>query len=167
MGIRVGLDFGAGTQSARHLIEDCGFLYIPLDTKRWVFSARLGEWVENVVLDLSKGTGEPEDMWQRIRAAVLQQWGLALGAQLVTIEMLRMSPLCRNFSNADASNRDNCKGCGYSTGLQGPQGQREASFVGRKQCIWETSKAGRCISAVRLGCGLNRSTKNPAFCVLA
>ena len=111
MGIRVGLDFGAGTQSARQLIEECGFLYIPLDIKRWVFSARLGEWVENVVLDLSKGTGEPEDMWLRVREAVAQQWNLALGAQLVTIGMLWMSPLCRTFSNADASNR--LKGWGY------------------------------------------------------
>ena len=41
--------------------------------------------MENVVLDLSRGSGEPDDMWQRIRTAVLQQWGLALGAQLVTI----------------------------------------------------------------------------------
>jgi hypothetical protein len=111
VGIRVGLDFGAGTQSARQLIEECGFLYIPLDIKRWVFSARLGEWVENVVLDLSKGTGEPEDMWLRVREAVAQQWNLALGAQLVTIGMLWMSPLCRTFSNADASNR--LKGWGY------------------------------------------------------
>ena len=60
----MGLDFGAGTQSARQLVGDCGFLHIPLDIKRWVFSARLGEWVENVVLDLSKGTGESEDMWR-------------------------------------------------------------------------------------------------------
>jgi hypothetical protein len=111
VGLRVGLDFGAGTQSARPLVEQCGFLYIPIDIKRWVYSARLGEWVENVVLDLSEGTGEPEDMWSRIRQAVLEQWNLALGAQLVTVGMIWMSPLCRTFSNADASNR--LKGWGY------------------------------------------------------
>ena len=70
VGLRVGLDFGAGTQSARSLVEQCGFLYIPIDIKRWLYSAHLGGWVENVVLDLSKGTGEPEDMWSRIRQAV-------------------------------------------------------------------------------------------------
>ena len=67
VGLRVGLDFGAGTQSARLLVERCGFLYIPIDVKRWVYSARLGVWVDNVVLDLSKGTGELIDMWDRIR----------------------------------------------------------------------------------------------------
>jgi hypothetical protein len=97
VGLRVGLDFGAGTQSARPLVEQCGFLYIPIDIKRWVYSARLGGWVENVVLDLSKGTGESEDMWSRIRQAVLEQWGIALGAQLVTVGMIWMSPLCRTF----------------------------------------------------------------------
>ena len=60
--MRVGLDFGAGTQSARPLMEQCEFLYMPIDIKRWMYLAHLGEWMENVVLDLSKGTGEPEDM---------------------------------------------------------------------------------------------------------
>ena len=40
-----------------------------------------------------------------------QQWNLALGAQLVTIGMLWMSPLCRAFPNADASNRLKGWGC--------------------------------------------------------
>jgi hypothetical protein len=95
-----------------------------------------GEWVENVVLDLSKGSGEPEDMWQWIRTAVLQQWNLALGAQLVTIGMLWMSPLCSTFSNADASNR-----------LKGCMDLAQTSAAGHRQCVWETSEAGRCISA--------------------
>ena len=92
-------------------VEQCGFLYIPIDIKRWVYSARLGVWVDNVVLDLSKGTGELIDMWDRIREAVLEQWGISLGAQLVTVGMIWMSPMCRTFSNADASNR--LKGWGY------------------------------------------------------
>ena len=83
----------------------CGFLYIPIDVKRWVYSARLGAWVENVVLDLSKGTGELIDMWDRTRQTVLEQWGVSLGAQLATVGMIWMSPVCRTFSNADASNR--------------------------------------------------------------
>lgn len=111
VGVRVGLDFGAGAQSARQLVEGCGVLYTPLDIKRWVSSARLGEWVENLALDFSKGTRGLIGVWSRIRAAVLQQWGVTLGAQLVTIGILWMSPLCRTFSNADASNRD--KGCRY------------------------------------------------------
>ena len=72
VGLRVGLDFGAGTQSARPLVEQYGLLlYIPIDIKGWVYSARLGGWVEDVVLDLSEGTGEPEGMWSRIRQAVV------------------------------------------------------------------------------------------------
>ena len=66
------------------MVEQCGFLYRPIDIKRWVYSAHLGEWVENMVLDFSKGTGEPEDMWSRIKQAALEQWGIAL----VTIAMI-------------------------------------------------------------------------------
>ena len=110
-GLRVGLDFGAGTQSARTLIEGAGLLYIPLDVKRWVYSAAEGEWVENVVLDLGNQTGGLEGLWERIRAAVSSQWSLSLGVQLVTVAMVWMSPPCRTFSNADASNR--LKGWGY------------------------------------------------------
>jgi len=109
--LRVGLDFGAGTQSARTLIEGSGLLYIPLDVKRWVYSAAEGEWVENVVLDLGNQTGGLEGMWERIRAAVGRQWSIRLGVQLVTVAMVWMSPPCRTFSNADASNM--LKGWGY------------------------------------------------------
>ena len=101
----VGLDFGAGTQSARVLIEGLQLLYIPIDLKRWVYSARLGEWVENVVLDLSKVSGGPVAVWRQIRKAVKKQWSLDLGAQLVTIQLIWLSPPCRTFTNVDASNR--------------------------------------------------------------
>ena len=50
-------------------------------------------------------------IWERIRAAVSSQWSLSLGVQLVTVAMVWMSPPCRTFSNADASNR--LKGWGY------------------------------------------------------
>ena len=36
VGLRVGLDVGAGTQSARPLVEQCGFLYIPIDNHQEV-----------------------------------------------------------------------------------------------------------------------------------
>ena len=61
-----------------------------------------------------------------------QQWGLELGAQLVTIGMLWMSPLCKTVSNADASNID--RGCGYRDHKddERPPLQDESNVYGRR-----------------------------------
>ena len=72
-----------------------------------------------MVLDLSnwRGLGELTDLTCGTASLFLasqismEQWGIVLGSQLVTAGMIWISPLCRTFSNADASNR--LKGWGY------------------------------------------------------
>ena len=105
---RVVVDFGAGTQCARVLLQ-AGDLYVPLDTVRWVYSRKEGMMVENLVMDLS--LGRAEDRWSQIRVLVLEQLGVDLGAQPSSSVLLWMSPPCKTFSRADSSNRN--RGCGY------------------------------------------------------
>ena len=111
---RVLVDFGSGTQSAAVLLgrED---LYVPIDKERWVFSQKRMCWVENIVLDL-EGV-RADKVWKLVRTAVREVRGCDLGRQPSTRVVLWMSPPCRTFSKADASNRNRKdskgRGCGF------------------------------------------------------
>ena len=67
-GRRVLVDSGSGTQSAAVMLGPQD-LYVPVDKERWVYSQKMGCWVENIVLDLERV--QTDRVWGLVRTAVL------------------------------------------------------------------------------------------------
>ena len=99
----VGLDFGAGTQSAGVLTEGLQLLYIPIDLKKWVYSARSGQWVENVVFDLSKVSGCYCCGLRKIRLDFTLLVSLCLVSQCCSVLDCSHSTMCLELQKRGAS----------------------------------------------------------------
>lgn len=107
----VGIDFGAGTQSARPMMESLGLLYIPLDLKQLVYCKEKGGYVRNICMDMAMQRHGIHEIWRQIRKKAENVYNVKIAQCIGTVKIIWMSPPCRTFSRADAINRE--RGFGY------------------------------------------------------
>jgi hypothetical protein len=99
LGVRVVVDLMAGSQSLRLPTEECGFLYYPLDIRRYVYSPVEEEIVKNAPLDILLDT--PEQIHDQ-----LVQWVASMVGEDVhwTLIWVWASPDCTTFSRMNQIN---------------------------------------------------------------
>ena len=103
---RVYLDWCSGAQSARPAAEEGGYIYRGGDIRRHVYSAREKRWVENLPVDLMKGTFA--GIWEVVQRSVEQEVGEGVK---VVLGFVGGGPCCITFSRMNRVNEE--RGCAY------------------------------------------------------
>ena len=110
--VRVCLEWAAGAQSGKRAAVQKGYIYRGVDIRRFVWSAVTAEWVENLGMDLMKGTFQ--GLWEAARKSVEEEVGHGVE---VVLGFLMGGPCCVTFSKMNRVNLE--RGCAY----RGPDGE--------------------------------------------